>query len=127
MMYQILLGIILVLGGGSYWLWNENQTLSANNVKLEYAVEEQKAAISQIKESYERQGQSLQQLQRANAQIEAEKDRYLDIFRRHNLDKLALAKPGLIETRVNKATQAVFEEIENDSKNIAGLDGTNND
>ncbi len=126
-MYQILLGIILVLGGGSYWLWNENQTLSANNVKLEYAVEEQKAAISQIKESYERQGQSLQQLQRANAQIEAEKDRYLDIFRRHNLDKLALAKPGLIETRVNKATQAVFEEIENDSKNIAGLDGTNND
>ena len=126
-MNQILLGIILVLGGGSYWLWDENQTLSANNVKLEYAVEEQKAAISQIKESYERQGQSLQQLQRANAQIEAEKDRYLDIFRRHNLDKLALAKPGLIETRVNKATQAVFEEIENDSKNIAGLDGTNND
>lgn len=126
-MYQILLGIILVLGGGSYWLWNENQTLAANNVKLEYAVEEQKAAINQIKESYEKQGQSLQQLQRANAQIEAEKDRYLDIFRRHNLDKLALAKPGLIETRVNKATQAVFEEIENDSKNIAGLDGTDND
>ncbi len=66
-------------------------------------------------------------MQRANAQIEAEKDRYLEIFRRHNLDKLALAKPGLIELRVNKATKAVFEEIENDSKNIADLDSTNND
>ena len=64
---------------------------------------------------------------RTKAQIEAEKDRYLDIFRRHNLDKLALAKPGLIESRINKATASVFEEIENDSKNIANLDGTSND
>lgn len=125
-MYQILIGIILILGGGSYWLYNENQTLSANNIKLEMAVEEQKAAIESIKESYEQQGKSLQNLMNRNAQIEAEKDRYLDIFRRHNLDKLALAKPGLIESRINKATASVFEEIENDSKNIADLDGTNN-
>lgn len=126
-MYQILIGIILILGGGSYWLYNENQTLSANNIKLEMAVEEQKAAIESIKESYEQQGKSLQNLMNRNAQIEAEKDRYLDIFRRHNLDKLALAKPGLIESRINKATASVFEEIENDSKNIANLDGTSND
>lgn len=125
-MYQILIGIILILGGGSYWLYNENQTLSANNIKLEMAVEEQKAAIESIKESYEQQGKSLQNLMNKNAQIEAEKDRYLDIFRRHNLDKLALAKPGLIESRINKATASVFEEIENDSKNIADLDGTDN-
>lgn len=125
-MYQILIGIILILGGGSYWLYNENQTLSANNIKLEMAVEEQKAAIESIKESYEQQGKSLQNLMNRNAQIEAEKDRYLDIFRRHNLDKLALAKPGLIESRINKATASVFEEIENDSKNIADLDSTDN-
>ena len=116
----------MILGGGSYWLYNENQTLSANNIKLEMAVEEQKAAIESIKESYEQQGKSLQNLMNRNAQIEAEKDRYLDIFRRHNLDKLALAKPGLIESRINKATASVFEEIENDSKNIADLDGTDN-
>lgn len=126
-MYQFFIGIILILGGASYWLYDQNQTLAANNQKLEYAIEEQKAAVAAIQESYEKQGESLQNLQRANARIEAEKDRYLDIFRRHNLDKLAIAKPGLIESRVNGATQAVFEEIENDSKNIAGLDGTNND
>ncbi len=126
-MYQFFIGIILILGGASYWLYDQNQTLAANNQKLEYAIEEQKAAVAAIQESYEKQGESLQNLQRANARIEAEKDRYLDIFRRHNLDKLAIAKPGLIESRVNGATKAVFEEIENDSKNIAGLDGTNND
>ncbi len=121
-MYQFFIAIILILGGSSYWLYNENQTLTANNQKLEYAVEEQKAAIAAIQESYEAQGKAMQNLQRANARIEAEKDRYLDIFRRHNLDKLAIAKPGLIENRVNGATKSVFEDIENDSKNIADLD-----
>ena len=80
-----------------------------------------------MKESYEKQGVSLQNLQRANARIEAEKDQYLEIFRKHNLDKLALVKPGLIETRVNNGTKAVFEDIENDSKNISALDTTNSD
>lgn len=121
-MYQFFIAIILILGGGCYWLYNENQTLTANNLKLEYAVEEQKAAIAAIQESYEAQGKAMQNMQRANARIEAEKDRYLDIFRRHNLDKLAIAKPGLIESRVNGATKSVFEDIENDSKNIADLD-----
>jgi hypothetical protein len=126
-MNQLFIGIILVLGLGSWYLWNENQTLAANNVKLEFAVEEQKAAFNAMKESYEKQGVSLQNLQRANARIEAEKDQYLEIFRKHNLDKLALVKPGLIETRVNNGTKAVFEDIENDSKNISALDTTNSD
>lgn len=126
-MNQLFIGIILVLGLGSWYLWNENQTLAANNVKLEFAVEEQKAAFNAMKESYEKQGKSLQNLQRANARIEAEKDQYLEIFRKHNLDKLALVKPGLIETRVNNGTKAVFEDIENDSKNISALDTTNSD
>lgn len=126
-MNQLFIGIILVLGLGSWYLWNENQTLTANNVKLEFAVEEQKATFNAMKESYEKQGVSLQNLQRANARIEAEKDQYLEIFRKHNLDKLALVKPGLIETRVNNGTKAVFEDIENDSKNISALDTTNSD
>lgn len=126
-MYQIFGTIIIILGGATYWLWNDNQTLKQNQVKLEYAIEEQKAAFNTMKESYERQGQALNNLQRANAQIEAEKDRYLDIFRRHNLDRLALLKPGLVEKTLNDGTKAVFEEIENDSKNIANLDNPPND
>lgn len=126
-MYQIFGTIILILGGASYWLWTDNQTLKENQVKLEYAIEEQKAAFETMKESYEKQGQALNNLQRANAEIEAEKDRYLDIFRKHNLDKLALMKPGLVENRLNNGTKAVFEEIENDSKNISSLGDDTND
>lgn len=126
-MYQIFGTIIIVLGGACYWLYTDNNTLKANQVKLEYAIEEQKAAFNTMKESYERQGQALNNLQRANAEIEAEKDRYLDIFRKHNLDRLALMKPGLVETRLNNGTKAVFEEIENDSKNISNLGNDTND
>ncbi len=126
-MYQVFGTIILVLGLSTWYLYNDNQTLKENNFKLESAVEEQKAVTAAIKESFEKQGAALSNMQRANAQIEAEKDRYLDIFNRHNLNKLALLKPGLIETRINNGTKAVFEEIENDSKKLDALNDNPSD
>ena len=122
MFNQLFIGIILVLSLGGYWLYNENQTLKENNVKLEGAVAEQKAAIAAITESFEKQTKSLGNLQRNYNQIEQEKDEYLAIFARHNFDKLAVAKPGLMEIRFNDGTAAVFEDIENDSKAISELD-----
>ena len=122
MFNQLFIGIILVLSLGSYWLYSENQTLKENNVKLEGAVAEQKAAIAAITESFEKQTKSLGNLQRNYNQIEQEKDEYLAIFARHNFDKLAVAKPGLMEIRFNNGTAAVFEDIENDSKAISELD-----
>ena len=122
MFNQLFIGIILVLSLGGYWLYSENQTLKINNSKLEGAVAEQKAAIVAIQESFAKQGKSLQNLQRNYNQIEQEKYQYLAIFAKHNLDKLALAKPGLIENRINKGTATVFGDIENDSKAISELD-----
>ena len=122
MFNQLFIGIILVLSLGGYWLYSENQTLKANNVKLEGAVAEQKAAIEAITENFERQTKSLGNLQRNYNQIEQEKDQYLAIFAKHNFDKLAIAKPGLMEKRFNDGTAAVFGDIENDSKAISQLD-----
>ena len=103
-MNQMFIGIILVMGLGGYYLYNENQTLTQNNIKLESAVEEQKQTMAIMKEQYEKQGKALMNMARVNAQIEAEKAEYLAIFSRHNLDNLALKKPGLIELRFNKAS-----------------------
>lgn len=126
-MNQMLIGIILVLGLGSYYLYNQNQVLSANNLALEGAIVEQQAAMDAMKESFEKQGKSLQNMMRKNAQIEQEMNQYLDIFRRHNLNQLAVAKPGMIEKRVNNATKQVFESIENDSKELDSLDDPTSD
>ena len=126
-MQQMLIGIIIVLGFGGFMLYNQNVTLKENNAKLELAIAGQEEAIKVIKESYEKQGASLNQMMSKNAQIEAEMNGYLDIFRRHNLNKLAIAKPGMIETRANDQTKAVFEAIENDSKELDSLDDPSTD
>ena len=120
-MNQMLLGIILVLGLGGYWLYNENQTLSANNMKLEGAIAEQTAAMETMRESFEKQGKALMNMSRVNAEIEAEKAEYLAIFARHNLDNLALKKPGMIELRFNKASEAVMEGLEDDTEKLNAL------
>lgn len=125
-MYQFFIAIIFVLGGASYWLFNENQTLTANNLKLEYAVEEQKETMKVMQENFEKQGKALQNLSRRNAQIEADKDKYLQILSKHNFEKLAIAKPGLMELRFNKGTDEVLRELENDTKEISSISNTDN-
>ena len=121
-MNQFFMAIILVLGLGSWYLWNENQTLKANNIKLEGAVQMQEEAIASLQNDFAKQTTALNNLQSKNNEIELEMNRYLDIFKRHNLTKLAAAKPGLIEPRVNKATKEVFDGIEQDSRDIDAAD-----
>ena len=121
-MYQFLLALIVALSGSCYWLYNENQTLKANNVKLETAVATQEETISSLQNDFALQGNSLLAMQSKNQEIEAEMNRYLDIFKRHDLTKLAAAKPGLIEPRVNEATKEVFNGIEQDSRDIDNAD-----
>ena len=123
-MSKVLMGIILVMGIGSYFLYNQYEAVKAENVALTFAVEEQKKTIEVIKENFERQGKALNNLTARNAEIEGEMTRYLDIFKRHNLNKLAIAKPGLIEKRVNDGTKQIFITIENDSKQLDNLDDT---
>tara|TARA_Y100000996_G_scaffold374306_1_gene324385 strand:- start:6251 stop:6634 length:384 start_codon:yes stop_codon:yes gene_type:complete len=120
-MQQFFIAIILVLGLGSYYLYNQNVTLKENNTKLEYAIEEQTRAMETLRESYERQGQSLLNMSRKNAEIEAEKAEYLAIFSRHNLDMLALKKPGLMSNRFNNGSEKVMESIENDTEELYKL------
>ena len=124
-MQQLLIGIILILGLGGWWLYNENQTLTENNIKLEAAVAEQKETIAEIQKQYEVQGKSLLLMTRKNAEIEAEKAEYLEIFQRHNLDNLALRKPGLMENRFNNASVAVMEGLEDDTKALYDLNTSN--
>ena len=123
----MLITLILVLGLGSWYLYNQNETLRDNNNKLEYALEEQTQAMTALRESYEKQGQSLMNMTRRNAEIEQEKAEYLEIFSRHNLDLLALKKPGMIELRMNNASESVMEGIEDDTKELYNLTNPDSD
>ena len=77
-----------------------------------------------MKEQYEKQGKSLLNMSPRNAEIEQEKAEYLSIFSRHNLDLLALKKPGMIELRMNNASKLVMEGIEDDTKELYNINST---
>jgi len=121
-MSKIFLGVIGVLVFICSVLYWQNSRLSALNDAFELRDAEQKAAIESLQNDFALQTSSLLNLQSKNQQIEAEMGRYLDIFKRHNLTKLAKAKPGLIETRANKGTKDVFDSIEKDTAGIDSLD-----
>ena len=121
-MNQLLIGIILVMGGLGYFIYIENENLKAENAAYVLRDSEQDAAIAQLQGDLELQGEGLKEMQARNAEIQGEMNRYLDIFKRHNLTNLARAKPGLIEPRANKATKEVFDGIEQDSRDIDAAD-----
>ena len=114
--------MLLIVSFLCYYLWNENQVLTANNAALETAVATQEEAIQTLQNDFTLQTEQLGALQKKSQEAQKEMNRYLDIFKRHNLTKLAAAKPGLIEPRANKATKEVFDGIEEISVGIDELD-----
>ena len=96
--------------------------LTANNVALETAVATQEEAIATMKNDFALQTKALGDLQAKSQATQLEMNRYLDIFKRHNLTKLAAAKPGMLEPRINNGTKNVFESIEAISRTIDSLD-----
>jgi hypothetical protein len=120
-MNQLTIGGLVVLGGLCYFLYSQNETLKENNIKLENAVQAQQEAMDTLRESYEKQGKSLMNMSRRNSEIEAEKAEYLAIFSRHNLDMLALKKPGLMSNRFNNGSEKVMEGMEDDTEKLYQL------
>ena len=128
-MYRILLGTIAALSITGYLYYQFSVVPMKNTIKEQNKVmiaqdlrdREQQAAIAAIQESLETTAKANSVLQLNNQQYETELADYLDIFRRHNISKLASAKPGLVEKRVNASTEAVFDEIEDISKHISSF------
>ena len=126
-MSKVFIGIIIMLGIACSWLWIDNQRLRENNAQLGVAVQTQEEAIATLQNDFAVQGREITALTKKSQEAQKEMNRYLDIFRRHNLTKLAAAKPGLIEKSANKATKEVFDGIEKISRNIDCLDGNANE
>ena len=134
--YLKILPIVLLLAGAGYtahWfivnqlntqitqLQSDVRQYQAQNVALQSAAEINEQTIRSLEENSQRQVEQMTNLTSANQQLQSEKDEYLSIFRRHDLQRLALARPGLIEPRLNNGTQEVFRQMEEDSKEVDQL------
>lgn len=128
-MSKILIGIIVAMGLSGILYYQFSVVPMKNKLEEQAKVilaqdlrnQEQIATIEAIQNNLQQTTQALSGLQVQNQQYEAEMSEYLDIFRRHNLAKLASAKPGMIEKRANDRTKEVFDAIEADSQRISSL------
>lgn len=128
-MSKILIGIIVAMGFTGMMYYQFSVVPMKNKLEEQAKVilaqdlrdQEQKAAIEAIQSNLEKTSNSLRGLQVQNQQYETQMSEYMDIFRRHNIAKLASARPGLMETRINNATKEVFDGIEADSNRISSL------
>ena len=113
----VILGIV---AGGAYKVFNDQmirmEFLAAEKAALEVQAQEQEAALQALELSLTIQREATKDLQDHAANIQKQMDGYLKIFKDHDLTRLARAKPGMIAPRANKQTDAVFTEIENDTK-----------
>jgi len=103
-------------------LESNNTILKENISKMETAFETEKATRERAEQNLQAQLKAVGELtEKANA-MQAEMDDYLSIFKRHNLTKLARAKPGMIEPRINNGTLEVFRAIEEASREVENAD-----
>ena len=120
--------IILALAGGGLGyiyvqnLQNEIEGQRRVIAAQELADAEQKNTIQKLQDNLELQTNALRAQTQRSQEIQSEMNRYLDIFRRHSLSKLAAARPGLIQPRVNNGTKEVFDALEADSAALDRLD-----
>lgn len=121
-MNQLFIGIILVLSLGSYYLYQENQTLAANNMLLEGAVATQEQAIASLQSDFALQAGQLQEMTVKSQAAQRELNRYTQFIQNYELAAKIIADPVTMERKINNGTKHIMEEIEKLSGTVDGLD-----
>ena len=121
-MNQMLLAFCLVLGGASYWLYTENETLKANNAKLEGAIATQEEAMATMQRDFTLQTEALQAQTLRSQEIQRELNRYSDFIKNYKLTAKILEDPVEMERKINNGTKHAFENIEKLSATVDDLD-----
>ena len=111
--------ILLLVGSmatGGWYYYTDTQArlaqLRENNAQLKLAAEDNERTIATMKEDAERNQRLANELQEKLDEAEEGRNRLINLFGSHDLTRLALKKPGLIETRVNNGTKKAFDGIE---------------
>ena len=121
-MNQFLIGIIIVLGLGGYWLYNENVTLKANNLALEGAVATQQEALETMTNEFALQTQQLNEMTVKSQAAQRELNRYSEFIRNYELSAKIMGDPVEMQRKINNGTKHIMEDIEKLSVVVDDLD-----
>ena len=111
--------VIGLVGGvvyGGYYYYKDTQAriaiLTENSAKLEQAANTQKQTIDVLVADAKKFRELNKEL---NIKLDAAhdyKNTLIDKLRKHDLAKLSLKKPGLVEKKINRGTKKLFESFE---------------
>ena len=120
---SILLGVLLLsVAGGSYFYINmqkaqigqlqvELQTAVNNQEVLENTIANQNTQMQEQLENQRLNQVRITELTEANDEARQEVSEMRNTFARHDLNNLAIARPGLIEGVVNRGTAKVHQQF----------------
>ena len=119
MFSSLKIGLVLVMlagAGGGYLYINklqkDNATLKSNQIKLESAVEDQKAVIESQAEDFKMIRSTLTKLEEENAKLLKDKQDLAKRLGKHDIGNLAENKPGLVERIINGASKSAARCVE---------------
>ena len=119
MFSSLKIGLVLVLlagaGGGYLYvqkLQKDNATLKANQIKLESAVEDQKAVIESQAEDFKKIRSTLIRIEQENNKLKKDKQDLSKRLGKHDIGNLAENKPGLVERIINGASKSAARCVE---------------
>lgn len=108
----MVLGVLLVASlAGSKYLFDQLSQSKANQVILESKITEQNDSIKQYLAKQEQLSADLGKLEAQKQDALREVNKLRQTFAKHDLDNLALNKPGLIEKIVNKGSKQVMDDL----------------
>ncbi len=115
----VLIVVLGFVGGSVYGVWyyykdtqQRIQILTENTAKLETAKKIQDATINTLIEDRDKFDGLNKELQAKLADANKYRDTLIDKLRKHDLVKLSLKKPGLVEKSINAGTDKLFRSIE---------------
>ena len=119
MFSSLKIGLVLVIlagAGGGYLYINklqkDNATLKSNQIKLESAVEDQKAVIESQAADFKKIRSTLAKIEEENNKLKKDKQDLSKRLGKHDIGNLAENKPGLVERIINGASKSAARCVE---------------
>ena len=114
---MVVVGLVGGVVYGGYYYYKDTQsriqTLTENNAKVMAAKAAQDQTINTLiadREKFDKLNKELHvKLEKANEY----KDTLINKLRKHDLAKLSMQKPGLVEKKINRGTENLFRSLEN--------------
>ena len=113
---MLIIGIVGAIGFGAKYYYDTTQNkiavLQDSNAKLEIVAETNQNTINKLQEDNAKMNELSNTLQLELAEANKYKDELIEKLQKHDLTRLSLKKPGLIEKRINDGTKELFESFE---------------